>query len=391
MTFDNNQELFVGLLKAGLWADQRRGLGSSTSEVSKSSAQFHVSSDVDWGKVFHLAQEQSVQGVVLRGIEELQAKNLELNVPKVLLLQWIGEVQIIEQRNKEMNVFVADLIEKLRKNDIYAILVKGQGIAQCYEKPLWRASGDVDLLLSRENYEKAIRYLTPLASRVDEENKQFLHLAMIVDSRVVELHGSMRNGLWKRLDRVIDDVMCSVFYEGYIRSWVNDKTQVFIPRADEDIILVFSHILQHFFQEGIGMRQICDWCRLLYSYRDSLNYRLLESRIRKAGIVTEWKAFAAFSVRKLGMPENVMPFYNPSAKWEHKAKKIQQFVFETGSFGHNRDYSYYEKYPYWVFKSISFWRHTKDAARYFGMFPLDAIKVWWNKVGTGISIITKGK
>lgn len=175
MTFDNNQELFVGLLKAGLWADQRRGLGSSTSEVSKSSAQFHVSSDVDWGKVFQLAQEQSVQGVVLRGIEELQAKNLELNVPKVLLLQWIGEVQIIEQRNKEMNVFVAYLIENLRKEDIYAILVKGQGIAQCYEKPLWRSSGDVDLLLSDSNYKKASNVLTKIASSVDKEspyNKQ---------------------------------------------------------------------------------------------------------------------------------------------------------------------------------------------------------------------------
>ena len=189
MTFDNNQELFVGLLKAGLWADQRRGLGSSTSEVSKSSVQFHVSSDVDWGKVFQLAQEQSVQGVVLRGIEELQAKNLELNVPKVLLLQWIGEVQIIEQRNKEMNVFVADLIENLRKNDIYAILVKGQGIARCYEKPLWRACGDVDLLLSDSNYKKASNVLTKIASSVDEESPYNKHIAMTIDGWYVESMG----------------------------------------------------------------------------------------------------------------------------------------------------------------------------------------------------------
>lgn len=30
-----------------------------------------------------------------------------------------------------MNKFVGQLIEKLRKEDIYALLVKGQGIAQC--------------------------------------------------------------------------------------------------------------------------------------------------------------------------------------------------------------------------------------------------------------------
>lgn len=72
-----------------------------------------------------------------------------------MLLQWIGEVQVIEQRNKEMNAFVADLIEKLRKVDIYSLLVKGQGVAQCYEKPLWRSCGDVDLFLSDANYKKA--------------------------------------------------------------------------------------------------------------------------------------------------------------------------------------------------------------------------------------------
>ena len=52
--------------------------------------------------------------------------------PQVLLLQWIGEVQMIEQRNKAMNAFVAEAIGALREQDIYALLVKGQGIAQCY-------------------------------------------------------------------------------------------------------------------------------------------------------------------------------------------------------------------------------------------------------------------
>lgn len=58
---------------------------------------------------------------------------------------------MIEQRNKGMNIFISELIDKLQKEDIYAILVKGQGIAQCYEKPLWRSSGDIDLLLSDSN------------------------------------------------------------------------------------------------------------------------------------------------------------------------------------------------------------------------------------------------
>ena len=92
----------------------------------------------------------------------LKANGIELSVPKIMLLQWIGEVQIIEQRNKAMNQFIADLVAKMREADIYTLLVKGQGIAQCYEKPQWRTPGDIDFFLSDTNYEKAKSFLKPL-------------------------------------------------------------------------------------------------------------------------------------------------------------------------------------------------------------------------------------
>ena len=145
---DNNKRAFFELVKVGLFPVHGEGVMIHDT----------LFKDVGWEKVYQLAQEQSVQGLVLQGIDAVQGSWLKVHgtslVPKVLLLQWIGEVQMIEQRNKEMNAFVAELIEILRKNDIYALLVKGQGMAQCYEKPLWRSSGDIDLFLSYDNYQK---------------------------------------------------------------------------------------------------------------------------------------------------------------------------------------------------------------------------------------------
>ena len=63
---------------------------------------------MDWDEVYQLAEEQSVVGIVLAGIETSKVKP-----PQELLLQWIGEVQILEQQNKAMNGFIAELIEKL--------------------------------------------------------------------------------------------------------------------------------------------------------------------------------------------------------------------------------------------------------------------------------------
>lgn len=381
MTLEYKQKLFVELLRAGLWSSQR-----PVHELKS----LKLQDSVDWEKVYQLAQEQSVQGILLSGIEELKSKGIELSVPKVLLLQWIGEVQVIEQRNKYMNAFVADLVEKLRKNDIYALLVKGQGIAQCYEKPLWRSCGDVDLLLSDSNYQKASKFLTEKASFVDEENPYNRHLAMTIDGWTVELHGTLRGSIM-RIDRVIDDVQNDVFCGGNVRSWDNGGTQVFLPSPDNDVIFVFTHILQHFFFEGIGLRQICDWCRLLYTYKESLNHKLLESRLLKAGIMTEWKAFGAFAVEYLGMPVEAMPLLDSLKvqKFKRKADRILEFVMESGNFGHNRDISYKQKYSFVIHYAMSFWLYTKLAMQRFAISPRNAIMAWWAIVKMGANAAAK--
>ncbi len=359
-------------MKAGLWETEVR---------------FASYGEISYSPLLNTATEQSVAGLVSAGLEHVA----DVKVPQTDALQFAGQTLQLEQRNKAMNAFVASLIERLRAEDVYTILVKGQGIAQCYERPLWRACGDVDLFLSEDNYKKALQILSPLATSIEEENEYNKHLAMTIDGWSVELHGTVRSGLWQSLDRGLDKAQNAVFYEGKVRSWMNGRTQVFLPAADEDVVFVFAHILQHFFKEGIGFRQICDWCRLLWTYKDSLNHKLLESRIKSMGVMTEWKAFAALAVDYLGMPVEAMPFYSDDKKWKRKAVRVMEFVLETGNFGHNRDYSYRNKYPYIIYKAISFWKHLKDGAFFFSIFPLDSIKVTWRRMVVGVSVVLQGK
>lgn len=369
---DSNTLAFCELVSAGLWNKQ---------------ALLSQFANVNYSYLLSIAEEQSVIGLVTAGLERVA----DVVMPKKQVLQFVGSTMQIEQRNMAMNDFVAKLIENLRNHDVYAILVKGQGIAQCYEHPLWRASGDIDLLLSRENYEKAKSYLIPIAASVDEEDRKRQHLAMTIDTFVVELHGTLNGGVSRREKLGLDDVKKDIFEGGRVRSWKNGKTQVFLPNADNDVIIVFTHILEHFFYGGIGLRQVCDWCRLLWTYREWLDLRLLESRIRKMGVMTEWKAFAALAVDYLGMPVEAMPFYSADGKWLRKANKILGFVLETGNFGHNRDYSYQKKYPYLIYKAISFWKHLKDGAFFFSIFPLDSIKVTWRRMVVGFTVVLQGK
>ena len=399
----NNQKGFFELLRTGLWGDipvQGEGFRVFGQAKRQSRAIDSLLSDVDWNEVYQLAQEQSVQGLVLQGIETVQGSWLKVHgsplVPKVLLLQWIGEVQVIEQQNKEMNAFVAELIEKLRQNDIYVLLVKGQGIAQCYDKPLWRCSGDVDLFLSDSNYEIAKRVLVPLASEVETEYVGSKHLGMTIDGWVVELHGSLRVGLPNRINRELDDIQTDTFKCGNVRSWMNGRTQVFLLGKENDIVYVFVHFFNHFYKEGVGLRQLCDWCRLMWTYRDEIDVKKIEGCIQEMGLVSEWKAFYNLASRYLGMPDFGSGLMVHDSRFDKKADRIMEFILKSGNMGHKRgswlmEHDSWLSRQYVVRKAFSMGRRIGDLINHARIFPLDSLRFFPRIMFNGVRSAMRGE
>lgn len=188
MTYGNNQLVFFELLRAGLWGKEVR---------------LSQYKDIDYSAVTRLAEEQSVVGVIAAGLEKV----VDVKAPKEEVLKIVGQTLQLEQRNRAMNAFVAKLITTLQEEGVHAILVKGQGIARCYENPLWRACGGVDLLLNADDYEKAKVFLSSIASEEEKEDVRRKHIGLIIDSWVVELHGSMMPLiLSKKTDIIIEEL-----------------------------------------------------------------------------------------------------------------------------------------------------------------------------------------
>lgn len=369
---DNTKCAFLELVKAGLW---------------ESKVQLLSYEGIKFSEIMQLAEEQSVVGLIAAGLEHVT----DVKPSKTIVLKIIGQTMQLEKRNMAMNRFIGTTVEKMRDADIYTLLVKGQGVAQCYERPLWRTCGDVDLFMNDENYEKAKAFLTPLATNMEKEYVREKHLGMIIDSWVVELHGRLYCGLSSRIDKELDSIYEETFCCGYVRSWSNGNVQVFQLSAENDIIYVFTHIMQHFYKAGIGLRQICDWCRLMWTFRDSLDRKKVESLIRQMGLMSEWKAFGAFAVEYLGMPVEALPMYDDAPKWKRKAKKIKDFVMMSGNFGHNRDMSYYSKYSYIIRKCISMSQRVGDLIRHSRIFPLDSLRFFPRIMWNGVMSAVKGE
>lgn len=360
-----NVDVFFALVRAGLW---------------ETNIQLLPYGKIDFSVVKVLAEEQSVVGLVAAGLEHVS----DTKVAKKDVISFIGQTLQMEERNKAMNYFISVLVNKMRDVGIYTLLVKGQGIAQCYERPYWRASGDVDFFMDAANYEKAKSFLAPLSSSIEPEGEASLHYGMTIDSWVVELHGTLHCGLSPKMDKLIDSLQEDSLTKGHVRAWRNGETDVFLPSIDNDIVFTFSHFIKHFYKGGIGLRQICDWCRLLWTYRDQIDSNLLRNRLRSMGLMTEWKAFAAFTVNHLGMAADAMPFYDDSKKWSKKAKHIRNFVLESGNFGHNRESSRFSKYPYFIRKVCSMGVRIEDLVHHARVFPWDSLRFFPSIMFNGI-------
>lgn len=318
MNLTSNQQAFTALVKAGLWEQEVR------------LSQF---GDINYSEVMRLAEEQSVVGLVTVGL----AYAHDVKVPQTVLLQFIGQSLQIEQRNREMNNFIAETVKGMRKAGLYGLLMKGSGLAQCYLKPLWRSCGDIDFFFSRRVYEEAVDFFLKQENAVEVQNAHYTKsFGVVIEPWFIELHGTLRNGLSSRMDREIDKVQNDLFYERNFRSWMIGDTTVFLPGIDDDVFLVFVHFVRHFYKGGLCLRQLCDWCRLLWKYHSKIDVRLLEKRLRRAGLFSEWRGFATVAVEYLGIPVDAMPLYSHDKKWR-KGYKIVGLMLNGYSGNKYRD------------------------------------------------------
>lgn len=367
-----NQDPFFTLLRAGLW------------EQEVSLAAYGA---VDYDALFERAREQAVVGLITAGLERVT----EGPPTAEEMRPFREEVLDLEACNADMNAIVAWLVERLTEEQVHTVLMRGPGVAQYYARPLWRAVGDIDLLLDEDDYERARTLLSPLAQSMGPEGKSTLHQGLEFDTWDLELHGTLRTRLFPRIDYVMDALHFEILSRDCVRIWNNEGVDVAVPDFDCDSILIFTHFLNHFYRGGVGLRQVCDWCRLLWTGREAIDRSILGQRLESMGLMDEWKAFGALAVEVLGLSADAMPFYAPSRKGSRKAERILAFILKSGNFGRKRGTGYYKKYPYWVRKAISMGRRVGDLCHHAAIFPRDALRFFPHIFFNGLRSALRGE
>lgn len=111
---------------------------------------------IDWMKMIDVSGSQGISGVIYTGIEKGKK---ELQMPLGVLMEWVGFVQQIENQNKFVNRMCVKVFNELRAAGFECVLLKGQGNALMYPRPLLRVSGDIDILVTNKSRQAITSYV----------------------------------------------------------------------------------------------------------------------------------------------------------------------------------------------------------------------------------------
>ena len=237
-----------------------------------------VVAGMNWQELYSFASKQALLGLCFEGIERLgkeYPEELKRNpIGRELLMTWMGKAQQIRRQNMKVNAVAGKLFSMLREDGLRCCILKGQGNALMYPNPYSRTPGDIDVWIDASR-ERIMKYTQKKFELGDDIRLQ--HLETSLDGVPVELHFfpcSMNNPIYHaRLQKWFKrnaDLQCS-----NVVSLPDGAGDIAIPTMAFNVVYQLTHLYHHFFDEGIGMRQIIDYyyvvCDFYKVYQKSSN------------------------------------------------------------------------------------------------------------------------
>ncbi len=316
-----------------------------------------VVAKIDWRQPYTFASRQALLGFCFDGIERLAkefSEELKQNpMGRDLLMAWMGKAQQIRRQNMKVNVVASKLYSMLREDDLRCCILKGQGNALMYPNAYSRNPGDIDVWVNASREQ-----ITEYAKKhfMIGDDIRYHHLETTLDGVPVELHffpGIMNNPIYNaRLQKWFKrnaDLQCS-----NVVSLPDGIGEIAIPTTAFNVVYQLTHLYHHFFDEGIGMRQILDYYYVVNNDELLAIKDTLQKELKHLGLWKFARAVMYVLHEVLGLPEEKMI----APMGEKRGKLLLAEILNGGNFG-----QYFTKYGHFTQQGM--------AKKYF-------LKIWRN-------------
>lgn len=323
-----------------------------------------VIAGMNWHELYSFASKQALLGLCFDGIERLgeeYPEELKQNpIGRELLMIWMSKAQQIRRQNMKVNAVAGKLFAMLRVDGMRCCVLKGQGNALMYPNPYSRTPGDIDVWIDASR-ERIMEYAQKKFELGDDIRLQ--HLETSLDGVPVELHFfpcSMNNPIYharlQKWFRRNADLQCS-----HIVGLPDGAGDITIPTTAFNVVYQLTHLYHHFFDEGIGMRQIIDYYYVVSML--NVNCEMLTWLPKELKYLGLWKFAGAVMYvlhEALGLSEEKMI----APMDEKRGKLLLAEILEGGNFGrHFTKYGHFtqqgmaKKYFLKIWRNMHFVRY----------------------------------
>lgn len=322
-----------------------------------------VIAGIDWQELYSFASKQALLGLCFEGIERLgkeYPEELKQNpIGRELLMTWMGKAQQIRRQNMKVNVVASKLYSMLREDGLRCCILKGQGNALMYPNAYSRNPGDIDVWVNAERDS-----LTEFTKEhfVLEDDVRYHHLETSMDGVPVELHffpctmnNPIHNARLQKWFKLNADLQCS-----NVVSLPDGIGEIAIPTTAFNVIYQLTHLYHHFFDEGIGMRQIIDYYYVVNNDELFVIKDALQKELKHLGLWKFARAVMYVLHEALGLSEEKM-----IAPMDEKlGKLLLAEILNGGNFGkHFTKYGHFtqqgmaKKYILKIWRNMHFVRY----------------------------------
>lgn len=285
---------------------------------------------IDWPSVARSAKKQAVLGIIIDSIH-LLPEHLR---PSGELSAKMNRFALgLIQTNLIVDKTVGRLVSFLGQHGIQGVLLKGQGVARYYRSPQMRQCGDIDFYVGKKQYKKAVRICKEnLVGEKGDFHETGQHFSTDMDGVLIELHRRVsrfhtpgrdlrfQNWVAGELESSPERRLCSI-----------GNKEVTLPSVDFDALFIFHHAWHHYFEKGIGLRQLCDWSMIMHRHGCDIDRERLRRNLHRFGLTKGWKLFACIAVNHLGVEKEKIPLYDPACS--KKSEVLLEEIISGGNFG----------------------------------------------------------
>lgn len=277
----------------------------------------------DWRKIFEFSFRQALLGVVYNGVKRLQG---EFAPPFETAVKWTASAEKVRGMNKTFYSECKRLTELFEAHGRKTLILKGQANSLLYPDCFSRQPGDIDIFLDggKENVIALLEKIGMMSEKAGLTAYHHVHLPENEKGVEIEVHFRPSSGF--------HNTLLNNKFQKILTEKLNDRLfneyGFYVPSLQFALLMQLVHIERHFFEGGVGLRQITDYYFLLK--KSSIEERKETAGYLKTLCIRRFTAALMYVLKVIFRLEDGFMLCGADEKY---GKKFLDEVITGGNFG----------------------------------------------------------